>query len=225
MNISLKSAISISLTVFAALCAINIYPLFNSGALPKIQGVIIPNALELSEFTLIDHNNKPFTRSSLQGNWYLLSYGYTDCPDICPTTLSIMSRVERRLQKSGKFDDLQMLFYTIDPERDTVEQLSKYVTFFGDNFVGLTHGNNLKTNHLPFEQSLGMVSALTPLPEDERENDFKGYSVSHGVVLYLLNSEGKLQAILKPEITVHGAHFFETDKVYRDYISIREFFG
>lgn len=221
----ISSSVILCASLFAILIGVNAYVLLNPQGLPKIQGVIIPDAQKISEFTLVDHNNQPFTQNDLQGSWVLLSYGYTDCPDVCPITLNIMANVERRLRESGQFDDLQMLFYTIDPLRDTVEHLSEYITFFSEDFIGLTYGLQHQTNHIPFEQSLGIVSAITPLAADEQEDDLKGYSVSHGVVLYLINPDGKLQAILKPEITKYGSHFFESDTIYQDYISIRKHFG
>jgi protein SCO1/2 len=64
---------------------------------------------------------------------------------------------------------------------------------------------------------------LTPLPADN--SNFKGYSVSHGVMLYVLNAEGKLQAILKPDINIQGIHSFDSEKIYQDYRALRNYFA
>lgn len=222
---SIRVAVLAGLVTFAVFVAVNAYVLLDAESLPKIQGIVIPEARGLDDFVLRSHHDKPFTESDLKNRWHLVSYGFTDCPDICPTTLDKLARVEEKLQQLGQYEDLQILFYTVDPKRDTTERLSQYVAFFSEDFIGLTWGLELATNHLPFEQSLGIISSIDPLPENQARHDYKGYSVSHGVVLYLLNPEGKLQAILKPDVDSQGLHYFSVDKIYRDYLTIRSYFG
>tara|TARA_B110000977_G_C11081592_1_gene493104 strand:+ start:2392 stop:3072 length:681 start_codon:yes stop_codon:yes gene_type:complete len=188
---------------------------------PKINGVVIPNAQILKSFSLVSHRNTAYDNQSLIGNWHILSYGYTDCPDICPTTLALLAQVEQKVIASGEYTDLEILFYTIDPQRDTVAKLAQYMPFFSSRFTGLTP--SLQSNsYIDFEQSLGIQGVLTPLPAGN--SDFKGYSVSHGVILYVLNAEGKLQAILKPDVDIQGTHSFDSDKIYQDYRALRNYF-
>jgi len=218
-----RAALSLSLLSVAAFVGVNLLLFSLAQKPPKIQGVLVPEGRTLDAFSLVDHDNQAFTSQSLLGKWSLLSYGFTDCPDICPTTLNKLAQVEKKLAHENRFADLQILFYTVDPQRDTVVRLAQYVKFFSKNFVGLTYGPELGTDHVPLERSLGIMSSIDPLPAEEAKLDYKGYSVSHGVMLYLINPAGKLQAILKPEVNQYGMHFFDSEKVYRDYVSIRSY--
>ena len=89
------------------------------------------------DFTLSDQEGNPVSLSAFEGKDVLLSFGYTSCPDICPTTLMQLNSVTQKL--GGKeSQDLQVVFVTIDPERDTPERLQKYIPYFNDSFIGLT---------------------------------------------------------------------------------------
>ncbi|MFT5710387.1 MAG: protein SCO1/2 [Halioglobus sp.] len=187
---------------------------------PTIQGVVLPVAREIPPFVLVDHRNRIFTNEDLIGQWHLVSYGYTTCPDVCPTTLAQLADVERRLNEQG--DSLPVLFYSIDHNRDTVAQLARYVPFFHPDFIGLTHFNSSKTQHLPFEQGLGITSQLTPVIE---ESGSASYTVAHGVTLFLINPQGQLQAILKPGRDMQRNQVFDAETIYEDFLQLRDFFG
>lgn len=202
-------------SVFAALY-------FNkSDGPPLIQGVVLAEPQPLDGFSLQDHTGERFNNASLRGRWHIVSYGYTDCPDICPTVLSELSKLERQLASDDKFTDMNVLFYTIDPQRDTNERLAKYIPYFSDNFVGLAPGDQY-ADALPFERSLGIQAGITPLPPEE--NHFKGYTVSHGTMMYLLNPKAELQAIFKPETAVNGAQSFKSTQLYADYVALRRYY-
>jgi protein SCO1/2 len=82
---------------------------------PSITGVLIPDSLALKEFSLVDHNNREFTRQNLLGRWHIVSYGYTHCPDICPTTLTTLAQVAHNIEKDQAYTDVQFVFYSVDP--------------------------------------------------------------------------------------------------------------
>ena len=185
---------------------------------PKIQGIYLAEAKALEEFTLLDHQGEPFRRQDLEGRWHLVSYGFTTCPDICPTTLVELDSMTETLGEAG--DDLQVLFYTVDHRRDTVGQLASYLPYFNAGFVGLTHADDPANPHLPFEQSLGIVSELVP---DEDSESPDAYQVLHGVALYLLNPAGELQAVFKPVRGENGMPHFQPEQLADDYLSIREY--
>ena len=124
---------------------------------PLIQGVLLPEGRELQPFSLLDHHNEAFTNEDLKGRWHLVSYGFTTCPDICPTTLSQLAGVAAQLEQHGGAD-LRFLFYTVDHRRDTVSQMATYMPFFHPDFVGLTHLDDSNNPHLPFEQEPGIVA-------------------------------------------------------------------
>jgi protein SCO1/2 len=188
---------------------------------PQIQGVLLSQARPLPDFQLTDHHNQVFTNRDLKGRWHLVSYGFTTCPDICPTTLSQLADVTRELKVEGH-SDLEVLFYTVDHARDTVSQMSAYVPFFDPDFVGLTHGDDSDL-YLPFEQGLGIVAQLLPLEGPDIESEDNEYQVVHGVKLFLINPDGELQAILSPDTSFAGVHTFNSDTIARDYLAIRRY--
>ena len=195
-----------------------------ASAPPLIQGVLLPEARDIAAFSLIDHHNQPFTNASLLGRWHLVSYGFTTCPDICPTTLSRLVNVSRELGELGH-TDLNVLFYSVDHRRDTVAQMASYVPYFHPDYIGLTHVDDAANPHLPFEQSLGIVSQLIPNLEEGAEPNPNDYQVSHGVTLFLINPEGKLQAIFEPGESSPNVPDFEPEQVLRDYLAIRDYLG
>jgi len=187
---------------------------------PLIQGVLLPEARVIPPFTLLDHRGRDFSNAQLQGQWHLVSYGFTTCPDICPTTLTQLAQTVPRLGEYA--EDLKVLFYTVDHRRDTVQQLASYLPFFDEDFVGLTHLDDPDNPHLPFEQGLGIVSQLVPnLEPGEQSAD--DYQVVHGVTLFLLNPRGELQAVFEPDKTIPGMHVYDPDKLASDYLAVRRY--
>lgn len=194
---------------------------------PQIQGVLLNQSKALGEFSLLDQNNKPFTNEDLVGRWHLVTYGFTTCPDVCPTTLYTLAEVAKRLDsnqiENSERDALKVLFYSVDHRRDTVDQLAVYVPFFHEQFLGLTHLDNSDNPHLPFEQGLGIFARLTPSDEQVDGEFTNAYEVSHGVTLFLINPKGELQAILEPGEDEHGSQVFDEEKVLQDYLKIRQY--
>jgi protein SCO1/2 len=191
---------------------------------PQIQGVLLPEARALPEFQLLDHNNAVFTNEDLKGRWHLVSYGFTTCPDICPTTLNQLVTVNRLLKEQGQ-TDLRVLFYSVDHRRDTVSQLASYMPFFDPDFIGLTHLDDSENPHLPFEQGLGIVAQLVPAIGPDIDPSKNEYQVNHGVTLFLLNPRGELQAIFEPDSRLPGTHSFDPETVLDDYLDIRDYLG
>ena len=197
----------------------------NKTKLPSINGVIIPQAKVLGPFSIIDHNNRKFSNQHLIGKWHLLSYGYTNCPDVCPTTLNALVHLKRMLNSENKHNDLEVLFYSIDHERDTTKRLSEYLSFFDDEFLGLTYKKESAGEGLVFERNLGIISVLTQSKDQQEIAAYGKYRVSHGYMLYLINPDGALQAVFRPTKGEARVNFFAADKLYQDYISVRDHFG
>lgn len=222
-----KQKIAIIVTVLFSLTflAVGKMWLSISKELPLINGVIIPNSNPLDDFMVLNHRNQKFTNQELLGKWHLLSYGYTNCPDVCPMTLTVLARLTQHLKLENQFADLNILFYSIDPERDTVERLQEYLPFFDNDFVGLTYLKEFQENAQTFEKGLGMISVLSPV-EDVQENKIYGsYRVSHGFMLYLINPAGELQAVFRPIKGRGGESYFTEEKIYEDYVAVRKYFG
>ncbi|WP_185268388.1 SCO family protein [Halopseudomonas xiamenensis] len=138
----------------------------DSGALATLYG-------------LQQHDGQQVTRNSYQGRWLLVFFGFTHCPDICPTTLSSMAGVLKRLGDDAAL--LQPLFITLDPERDTPEQLAAYVSFFDERIVGLTG---------TIGQIQGVADAYGIYFRKVPSND--SYLLDHSSTALLLGPDGQL---------------------------------
>ncbi|GAB3097286.1 SCO family protein [Aestuariicella hydrocarbonica] len=241
----------IALGVITTALAVNFWVWKNTPDLPQIEGVFIPAPRPLANFILQDQYNQAFSNQQLQGHWNLLAYGFTNCPDFCPTLLTELAKVTDKLQQQQQFDDLQVIFYSIDPERDGSEQLAQYMAHFNSDFIGLrrqtkeatllptTPAINTATNQptnvaaasrpdptdwTAFEKSLGIVYSRSPEAGSagpEEQDPF--YSVAHGTMMYLINPNGELQAILRPQSSADGVASFAAEQVYQDYIAVRRY--
>lgn len=187
---------------------------------PEIQGVLLTEGHPLEDFKLISHQGEAFGPQDLQGSWQLVSYGYTFCPDICPMTLVTLAELKQRLKQSGQYPDLKVLFYTVDPERDTPEQLARYVPYFHPNFVGIAPSQTSDDLAAGFARSLGIVAEIDPT--EQRQNP-QNYGVAHGAELFLINPQGRLQAVFKPELNRHNLYQFSAARLERDYRALRDY--
>ncbi len=102
---------------------------------PKFMASDVTGTSYGRDFQLVDHNGKPRTLADYRGKAVVVFFGYTQCPDVCPTTLAELAEAMKRLGPDA--DRVQVLFVTVDPERDTPDLLSKYVPAFDPRFVGL----------------------------------------------------------------------------------------
>jgi len=133
------------------------------------------------DFRLTDQNEKPFQLSQLRGNFVLLFFGYTTCPDACPTTLSKLSRIYKILGRDSRH--LVTLFVSVDPARDTPAVLSKYLHYFRINSLGLTGSK---------DDIDVVVKQFGARYEIEQSDSAAGYHINHSTDLYLLNERGEL---------------------------------
>jgi len=140
-------------------------------------------------FHLVDQNGKPFGDADLRGKWHLVFFGYTHCPDTCPTTLNELSLALGRLGKER--DAVGIVFITVDPERDTSEMLKAYVESFDAPIVALT----------------GTVDEVAQAAKDYRVYYAKhpradgGYDMDHSAVIYVMDPEGRFTATFTPDST------------------------
>ncbi len=140
-------------------------------------------------FLLTDHTGKPFTQNGLKGRPTLVYFGYTFCPDICPTHLADTMQALDRLGALGK--KIQPIFISIDPERDTVEQVKGYVTHFSDTMIGLT-GTSAQVSQA------AKVFGASYRKVDVRSGD--DYHMDHSALSYLMDRNGKFLATVPPHI-------------------------
>jgi protein SCO1/2 len=139
-------------------------------------------------FTLTDQDGKRRTQADLRGRFLLIYFGYSFCPDVCPTTLAEMGAALDRL--GPKKDRVVPLFITIDPERDTPKALNAYLKSFGPNFVGLT-GSLKEIEQVAREYHVYIKKR--PLPGGS-------YSMDHSGVIYLMAPDGKFVTYYEDEV-------------------------
>lgn len=140
-------------------------------------------------FSLTDHTGKPRTLQDFRGKVVLLFFGYTQCPDVCPTTMAKMATVMKDLGPSAK--DVQVLFVTLDPERDTQELLAAYVPAFHPSFIGL-YGNQEATARTAKE--FKVFYSKRPSGDDP-----KNYTVDHMTGSYVFDREGRVRLLVRHE--------------------------
>lgn len=137
-------------------------------------------------FSLVDHHGKPRTLEDFRGKLVVLFFGYTQCPDVCPTTMAEMAAVLKELGPSA--DDVQVLFVTLDPERDTQELLASYVPAFDKRFLGL-RGDLEATARTAKEFKVFFAK----VPGSEPGS----YTIDHTAGSYVFDREGKLRLFLR----------------------------
>jgi protein SCO1/2 len=154
---------------------------------------------EVGAFKLIDTQGKAFTEKDLAGHWSMLFFGFTRCPMICPTTMTAMNQVVTQLKDAPK---PQVWFISIDPNRDSLKRIRRYVTGFNTDFMGAT-GSKKELDKL--------TKQLNVLYMQVKGNDKSAgeYNIDHSASIMLINPEGKLQGIFSTPP--------EADKISHDY--------
>lgn len=153
---------------------------------PDIAGFVYPEPKTIAPFNLTEHNGKPFDLDALKGKWSFVYFGYTYCPDVCPTTLAELDRVQQSLDTAGLDAGNQYFFVSVDVRRDTPKRLAEYLPYFNKKFVGVTGSDEALTN---FTQELGVLVAF---PEGRTG---KNYAVDHSSTLALFDPDARLHAV------------------------------
>jgi protein SCO1/2 len=161
----------------------------------------------IKPFELTDHHGQIFSKAQLKDKWSFVFLGYTSCPDVCPTTLQNLGFIYDQLKAIAS--NSQVLLVSVDPNRDTQEKLSQYIPYFNPEFIALRgeHGALF-----PFARNLGLMYAIS----DEGE----GYLVDHSASIVLINPNGQIASIFKPEQAVGKVPAIDGDKLVSDYQKI-----
>jgi protein SCO1/2 len=148
---------------------------------------VLPSPMVLPDFTLIDHNGSTFTRESLKGSWSLLFFGFTHCPDVCPATMQSLAVAREKLAAQGRAAATlpRIILISVDPERDDAEVLKSYVSYFGQDIIGLT-GDLSELQKLT--KRLGIFFAKSP-------GDDGGYNVDHSAAVLVINPSAEFHAL------------------------------
>ncbi|MGD2137855.1 MAG: SCO family protein [Gammaproteobacteria bacterium] len=156
-----------------------------------LEATRFPAARKIGAFSLVDHNGSVFDNAALKGRWSFLFFGYTHCPDVCPTTLAVLNSVAQQLQDVP--DDIRFVFVTVDPERDTPEQLAGFIRYFNSDFIGVT-GTPANIEHLTRE--LGILHMKVDAGEAGA-----AYLVDHTASVLLFDPDGRYHAVFSPPLT------------------------
>lgn len=161
------------------------------------SATVLPVKADIPEFSLQTHAGEPADASIFVGQWDLVFFGFTHCPDVCPLTLKILQDARTELGQRG-FEPLpRIVLVSVDPERDTPERLAAYIGAFGDGNLGLT----------------GDVAELRKLTEgigiffEKRESDSENYQVDHSSVVLVIDPAGQFHALFSsPHRTENFVH-------------------
>lgn len=156
------------------------------------SGTLLQPARALADFSLIDNRGRSFASSDLRGHWSLMFFGYTNCPDYCPATLTILAAVEKQL-RAAKTPAPQVIFVSVDAKRDTPEHLDQYVPNFAPDFVALT---------APDQPAIEALAKKWGVPVALQYAADGSYSVDHSTAIFVIDPAGKLAAVLTGPFSV-----------------------
>ena len=150
---------------------------------PRLKAGVFTPANLAPPFALQGSQGAPVKLGDYRGKVVVLAFGYTHCPEVCPTTLALLTQAHRKLGDAGR--DLQILYVTVDPQRDSLARLKQYLGTFDPSFIGLTG----TSSQLAAVQQLYGVTA-------KRQDAGDTYFVGHSTSTYLIDRSGRLRALM-----------------------------
>ena len=156
-----------------------------------ITGKILVRPMEIDNFELIDQNNEVFNKKSLEGGWTVLFFGYTNCPDVCPTTIYKLAEIKNGIKEDLPSANFNTVLVTLDPDRDSSERLDEYIGYFDETMLGVTG---------TYENIQSFTSSLSVFYQ--RINKEKGYDFNHTASIFVFDKDGSLFATMSPANTV-----------------------
>jgi protein SCO1/2 len=146
---------------------------------------VLPARPEIAAFSLLDHEARPINENAFKGQWDLVFFGFTNCPDICPLTLQILSTAKSQLRESGLEPLPRIVFVSVDPARDTVDKMAAYVNAFGDGNLGVTG---------EIDELRKLTSGLGIYFEKHGSDD-ENYTVDHSAVVIVIDPDGRFHSL------------------------------
>ena len=156
-------------------------------------GTLLAPARPLADFSLLDNRGRPFGPANLRGHWSLMFFGYTQCPDYCPATLTTLAAVEKQLRAAKAVEPPQVIFVSVDAKRDTPAQLNRYVPNFDPEFIGLTAADQSSIEAIA--KRWGIAVAIQSAANGD-------YIVDHSEAIFVIDPNGNLAAVLTGPFTV-----------------------
>src|SRR5258706_5875307 len=197
-SISLKFSLMVTSVAMAAMLAgvwlVEVYRHHDSRAvfLPSRVITLFPDPKPLTAFALTDDKNRVFDLARLKGKWSFVFFGFTHCPDVCPTTLAVLARAREDIASdAAAADDIQFIFISVDPNRDTASNLRRYVDYFDTTFLGVT-GDDAQIGNLAGQLGAVYRVAITPGAKD--------YPVYHSAAVFLVDPLARYHAVFTPPL-------------------------
>ena len=157
-----------------------------------VEGLLWPNPPVLGPIHLLDHDSAPFTLDQMRGKWSLIFFGFTSCPDICPTTLDVLARAHEKLKSHELYKaNGQIVFVSVDPERDSPERLSEYVKYFHEDFIGVTATK-------PELKQLAVKLGVLFMKVSQGGQGDDNYSVDHSAGVFFIDPELRFVSVVTP---------------------------
>ena len=158
--------------------------------LPDQVITVFPDPKPLTAFALADDNDQIFDLARLKGRWSFIFFGFTHCPDVCPTTLAVLAGARGSIEKSALgAKDVQFVFVSVDPNRDTASTLRQYVRHFDTSFLGVT-GDDAQIAKLATQLDAKYQVMLAP--------GMDNYPVYHTTAVFLVDPNARFRAIFTP---------------------------
>ena len=158
---------------------------------------LLPQPRALAEFNLQDQFGAAFRPESLEGKWSFIFFGFTNCPDICPTSMAEMGQAERELYTAGDMqeDPLQGVLVSVDPDQDEPAEVGEYAQAFSPRFLGIW---GTREDLVAFTQQVNVAFAKVPLPNSQQAADAApGYTVDHTGNIVIINPRGHYHGFIK----------------------------
>ncbi len=162
-----------------------------------VTATVLPTTADLAAFSLLDHEGRSVDQHVFEGQWDLVFFGFTNCPDICPLTLQILSAAKRQLQEQGQSPLPRIVLVSVDPERDTPAKMAQYVNAFGDGNLGITG---------ELDELRKLTSGLGIFFEKQASGD-ESYAVDHSSVVIVIDPAGRFHSLFSgPHVIENFVH-------------------
>ena len=208
---ALRATVALCLVLIAVVLGMFVYsvtrtPTLSNEELMERGLYVFPEPREIQSIELTDHTGEPFTLEDLRGQWSFVFFGFTNCPDVCPTSMSVLAQAHRQLEEEypEAADDFQGVLVTVDPDRDDQQALARYVQAFSPAFVGV-RGDKVATAQLTTQ--VNVVFAKVPADEG-------GYQVDHSANIVIVNPRAHYHGFVRMP--------HEADTIVAAYLSLQE---
>ena len=182
-----------AIAVVAAFAGVYVARMLNQPAVPSLEsGTSLPQPRVLAEFQLVDTQGKAASAAALRGHPTLVFFGFTHCPDVCPTTLALLANVQKQVaQQDPAVSGIKVALISVDPERDTPEQLGSYIASFRGDFIGLTGS---ASEIVKATRAFGVAAARVDLGGGN-------YTMDHSAAVFALDSQARIVAVFTPPLS------------------------